>query len=137
MPASSPWHPCHVQIMLRYRVSRSVQSRRQELLGFLPPTCHCVPLIRKLGPYGSGVRTWEEDATLAELLHPLASLFVPLFFVLMGIQVDLRSLLSLPALGFGAVLILCAFLGKLACALAVLREGTNRLAVAIGMIPRG
>jgi Kef-type K+ transport system membrane component KefB len=90
-----------------------------------------------LDPYGSGVRTREEDATLAELLHPLASLFVPLFFVLMGIQVDLRSLVNLPALGFGAVLILCAFLGKLACALGVLEGGTNRLAVAIGMIPRG
>jgi Kef-type K+ transport system membrane component KefB len=90
-----------------------------------------------LDPYGSGVRTREEDATLAELLHPLASLFVPLFFVLMGIQVDLRSLINLPALGFGAVLILCAFLGKLACALGVLEGGTNRLAIAIGMIPRG
>ena len=45
-----------------------------------------------LDPYGSGVRTREEDATLAELLHPLSSLFVPLFFVLMGTQVDLGSL---------------------------------------------
>jgi len=81
-----------------------------------------------LDPYGIGVRTREEDATLAELLHPLASLFVPLFFVLMGIQVDLRSLASLPALGFGAVLILCAFVGKLACALGVLGGGTNHMA---------
>ena len=30
-----------------------------------------------------------------------------------------------------------AFLGKLACVLGVLEGGTNRLAVAIGMIPRG
>jgi Kef-type K+ transport system membrane component KefB len=90
-----------------------------------------------LDPYGSGVRTRQEDATLAELLHPLSSLFVPLFFVLMGIQVDLGSLASLPVLGFGLVLILCAFVGKLACALGVLGGGINRLAVAIGMIPRG
>jgi Kef-type K+ transport system membrane component KefB len=90
-----------------------------------------------LDPYGRGVRTREEDATLAELLHPLASLFVPLFFVVMGIQVDLGSLASLPALGFGLVLILCAFAGKLACAVGVLTGGVNRLAVAIGMMPRG
>jgi Kef-type K+ transport system membrane component KefB len=90
-----------------------------------------------LDPYGSGVRTREEDATLAELLHPLSSLFVPLFFVLMGIQVDLGSLASLPVQGFGLVLIVCAFVGKLACAFGVLRGGINRLAVAIGMIPRG
>ena len=90
-----------------------------------------------LDPYGSGVRTRQEDASLAELLHPLSSLFVPLFFILMGMQVNLGSLATLPVLGFGLVLIVCAFVGKLACALGVLRGGVNRLAVAIGMIPRG
>jgi Kef-type K+ transport system membrane component KefB len=62
---------------------------------------------------------------------------VPLFFVLMGIQVDLRSLVNLIVLSFGVVLILCALAGKLACALGVMGRGTNRLAVASGMIPRG
>ncbi len=90
-----------------------------------------------LDPYGMGVRTREEDATLAELLHPLSSLLVPLFFVLMGTQVDLASLTSPITLGFGVILIICALAGKLACALGVLRPGINRLAVAIGMIPRG
>ena len=54
-----------------------------------------------------------------------------------GSQVDLGSLASLPALGFGVVLIVCAFIGKRACAGGVLGSGINRLAVAIGMIPRG
>jgi Kef-type K+ transport system membrane component KefB len=90
-----------------------------------------------LDPYGTGVRTREEDATLAELLHPLASLFVPLFFVLMGLQVQLGSLASPTVFGFGGLLIVCALVGKLACALGVLGHGINRLAVAIGMIPRG
>ena len=90
-----------------------------------------------LDPYGTGVRTRQEDATLAELLDPLSSLLVPLFFVLMGIQVDLGSLASPMTLGFGAILIICALAGKLACALGVLRHGINRLAVGVGMIPRG
>ena len=90
-----------------------------------------------LDPYGTGVRTREEDATLAELLHPLGSLFVPLFFVLMGLQVQLGSLSSPPVFALGGLLIGCAFAGKLACAVGVLRRGINRLAVAIGMIPRG
>jgi Kef-type K+ transport system membrane component KefB len=90
-----------------------------------------------LDPYGTGVRTRQEDATLAELLDPLSSLLVPLFFVLMGIQVDLRSLANPTTLGFGAILIICALAGKLACALGVLRHGINRLAVGVGMIPRG
>lgn len=90
-----------------------------------------------LDPYGRGVRTREEEATLAELLHPLSSLFVPLFFVLMGTHLHLGSLASLAVLGFGAVLILCAFAGKLTSALGVVGCGVNRLAVGIGMIPRG
>lgn len=90
-----------------------------------------------LDPHGEGVQYGEEHATLSELLHPLSSLFVPLFFVLMGLKVDLASLADPGALGLAGVLILCALAGKLACGLAVVAKGVNRLAVAIGMVPRG
>ena len=89
-----------------------------------------------LDPYGQGVRTKQETATLSELLHPLSSLFVPLFFVLMGIQVHIGSVGGGSALAFAVVLTVCALAGKAACAVGVGR-GTNRLAIAIGMIPRG
>jgi Na+:H+ antiporter len=89
-----------------------------------------------LDPYGQGVRTKQEAATLAELLHPLESLFVPLFFVLMGVQVHVGSVGSWSALAFAAALTVCAVVGKAACAVGVGR-GTNRWAIAIGMIPRG
>lgn len=74
--------------------------------------------------------------TLAELLHPPSTLFVPLLFVLMGIQVHLGSLADATVLRFGTVLVLCAVAGKLACGLGVVGPGINRLAVAVGMIPR-
>jgi Kef-type K+ transport system membrane component KefB len=89
-----------------------------------------------LDPYGQGVRPRQETATLAELLHPISALFVPLFFVLMGIQVHVRSVGTPSALAFAALLTLVALAGKAACALGV-GQGTNRLAIAIGMIPRG
>jgi Kef-type K+ transport system membrane component KefB len=90
-----------------------------------------------LDPYGEGVRTRQEEATLAQLLYPMANLFVPLFFVLMGIQVDIESLVAPQSIGFGLVLVLVAIAGKLVCAAGVLGRGTNRLAVGIGMVPRG
>jgi Kef-type K+ transport system membrane component KefB len=90
-----------------------------------------------LDPYGEGIRTRDEEATLSELLRPLSSLFVPLFFVLMGIQVDIVSLVSPESVAFGAVLVLVAVAGKLACAAGVVGGGINRLAVGIGMVPRG
>ena len=90
-----------------------------------------------LDPYGVGVRTREQSETLQHLLGPLAQLFVPLFFVLMGIQVHLASLAAPGALGLGVALLVCAIAGKLATALGVLDRGVNRWAVAIGMVPRG
>jgi Kef-type K+ transport system membrane component KefB len=90
-----------------------------------------------LDPYGKGVRTSAESVTLQELMAPMSSVFVPLFFVLMGIQVDLRSLITVEAVTFGGVLVLVAVAGKLASAAGIVGRGINRLAVGIGMVPRG
>jgi Kef-type K+ transport system membrane component KefB len=90
-----------------------------------------------LDPYGQGVRAREEEAALAELMHPLSALFVPLFFILMGVQVDVTSLASPEILALGAVLIVSAVAGKLVCSLGIVGGGVNRLAIGIGMIPRG
>ncbi|HWO40772.1 MAG TPA: cation:proton antiporter [Candidatus Eisenbacteria bacterium] len=90
-----------------------------------------------LDPYGVGIRTRTAEVTLRELLTPLTEVFVPLFFVLMGLQVDLRSLADPSALTLGGVLIVCAVIGKLACGLGVVGRGVRRLSVGIGMVPRG
>lgn len=74
---------------------------------------------------------------LEELLAPVSQLLVPLFFVLVGLRVDLRVFANPSALAFALVLTLAAIFGKQACALGVLQRGTNRLAVGCGMIPRG
>ena len=90
-----------------------------------------------LDPYGVGIRTKTAAVTLRELLTPLSDVFVPLFFVLMGLQVDLASLADPSALVLGILLIIGAIIGKLACGLGVVGRGINRLAVGVGMIPRG
>jgi Kef-type K+ transport system membrane component KefB len=90
-----------------------------------------------LDPYGVGIRSDADEATLRELLSPISDVFVPLFFVLMGLQVNLASLADVSALSLGSLLIVGAIVGKLACALGVVGRGIRRLPVAIGMIPRG
>jgi Kef-type K+ transport system membrane component KefB len=90
-----------------------------------------------LDPYGVGVRTKAAEITLRELLTPLSDVFVPLFFVLMGLQVDLVSLADPSALALGALLVVGAVIGKLVCGFGVVGRGINRLAVGLGMIPRG
>src|SRR5262249_12720472 len=78
-----------------------------------------------------------EKRSLHGLLAPLASFLVPVFFVLMGMRVDLRSFARIEIMGFAAVLTAVAVLGKQACSLGVLEKGADRLAVGLGMIPRG
>jgi Kef-type K+ transport system membrane component KefB len=90
-----------------------------------------------LDPYGVGIRTPTAQVTLRELLKPLSDVFVPLFFVLMGLQVDLANFADRSALALGAVLIVGAIGGKLVCGFGIIRSGINRMAVGIGMVPRG
>ncbi|HYG64376.1 MAG TPA: cation:proton antiporter [Thermoanaerobaculia bacterium] len=77
------------------------------------------------------------EHNLEELLHPIAGFLVPVFFVLMGVKVDLRSFGQVEVLGFAALLSLAAVLGKMICAAGVLERGLDRVSVAVGMVPRG
>ena len=81
-----------------------------------------------------GGRT-ERD--LHDLLQPVSTVLVPIFFVLMGFKVDLRLFARLDILGFAVVLTIAAIVGKQVCGLAVVDRGVNRVAVGLGMIPRG
>ena len=77
------------------------------------------------------------EPRLHELLGPVSALLVPIFFVLMGLKVDLSVFGQLGVLGFAAVLTVVAIIGKQVCSLGVLEQGVNRFAVGLGMIPRG
>lgn len=72
-----------------------------------------------------------------ELLAPVSAIYVPVFFVLMGLRVDLSAFGSLKVLEFAGALSLAAILGKQVCSLGIMEKGLNRLAVGVGMIPRG
>jgi Kef-type K+ transport system membrane component KefB len=74
---------------------------------------------------------------LEALLDPVTTFLVPIFFVLMGMKVDLRVFARPQLLGFALALTAAAIVGKQICSLAVAERGLNRLAVGLGMIPRG
>jgi len=77
------------------------------------------------------------ERNLHDLLSPVTTIFVPIFFVLMGMRVDLRTLANPSILGFAVLLTIAAIVGKQICSLAVAERGLNRLAVGLGMVPRG
>ncbi len=78
-----------------------------------------------------------EKRDLHHLLQPLTSFLVPVFFVLMGMGVDLRAFTQPSVLGFAAALTAAAILGKQVCSFGALGRGVDKLAVGLGMIPRG
>lgn len=81
--------------------------------------------------------TKKGEQELQHLLAPVTTVLVPIFFVLMGLKVDMRVFGQVEVLGFAAMLTLVAIIGKQVCSLAVLEGGLNRLSIGLGMIPRG
>lgn len=79
----------------------------------------------------------HDEQGLPQSLRPIGALLVPIFFVLMGIRVDLSVFLRTELLGFAAAITAAAIIGKQICSLGVLERGLNRFAVGIGMVPRG
>lgn len=74
---------------------------------------------------------------LEELIDPIATFLVPVFFVLMGVQVKIEALTaSSTVIWIGLALTLAAWVGKQTCGL-VSGSGTDRLSVGLGMVPRG
>ncbi len=77
------------------------------------------------------------ELDIKELISPIATFLVPIFFVRMGMMVDLRTFAHVEILGFAATMTLAAIIGKQACSLAIFDKVTNRIAIGLGMIPRG
>ncbi len=80
--------------------------------------------------------TTRGEHGLEDLVRPISSFLVPIFFILMGMRTDLASFAQPGVLGLAAALTIAAIVGKQACSLGVGR-GLDRLSVGIGMIPRG
>ncbi|MFH2035739.1 MAG: cation:proton antiporter [Candidatus Zixiibacteriota bacterium] len=72
-----------------------------------------------------------------ELIEPIGIFLIPIFFVRMGMGVDLSTFGNTSILMFAAVLSIAAIAGKQVCALAIFDKTINRVSIGLGMIPRG
>jgi Kef-type K+ transport system membrane component KefB len=78
-----------------------------------------------------------EHHSLEELVHPLASFLVPVFFVQMGLKTQLAAFLAPGVLSLAFALCVVAIVGKVVAGLGALGPGVDRLSVGLGMVPRG
>jgi Kef-type K+ transport system membrane component KefB len=81
--------------------------------------------------------TEREAHGIEDLIAPISIFLVPIFFVRMGMLVDLSTFAQVEILGFAAVMTLAAIIGKQVCSLAIFDKTINRIAIGLGMIPRG
>jgi Kef-type K+ transport system membrane component KefB len=113
------------------------------LLSWLASVIELAPIV---GAFAAGLvlesvhyRTLTDhgEHELEELVAPIASFLVPVFFVVMGMRTDLASFADAQVLGLAAALTAVAVIGKQVCGLAVVDRGVDRVTVGLGMIPRG
>lgn len=113
------------------------------LLAWLASVIGLAPIV---GAYAAGLVLEEThyhrftargELRLDDLVRPVSDLFVPVFFVAMGMHVDLRALANPGVLGLAAALTAAAVLGKQACALGGVGTTLDRVLIGIGMVPRG
>jgi Kef-type K+ transport system membrane component KefB len=113
------------------------------LLASLASLIGLAPIV---GAYAAGLILEEAHYTdfvdkgehrLEELVRPISVLLVPIFFVLMGMRVELGAFLQPGVLGLAALLTVVAIVGKQVCALGGIGAAVDGTAIGIGMIPRG
>jgi len=97
-----------------------------------------VLLSRLRGTEGDG---HENDAEGQGTFQVLTDVFLPLYFISVGMRLPLAALLERRAWALAAGLIALALLSKAACALGIWRQdvasGVDRAVVVFGLIPRG
>ncbi len=102
-----------------------------------------VELAAIVGAFAGGLIVSEEYFSedsrgwkIEDLVAPLEAIFAPVFFVLMGMQVNLSTLVEPSTLLLASAFTVVAIIGKLAAGAPAGRK-VDRLTVGVGMIPRG
>jgi len=94
-----------------------------------------------IGAFLAGLALSEHSVEwrLQENAHPIMEFLAPFFFVLLGAQVDLKTISEPRLLSVASILCLLAVVSKLiGCGLGSLRLGFNdALRIGVGMVPRG
>lgn len=93
-------------------------------------------LLARLSPQASA-----PEGPVRRQLAVLTEVFLPIYFIGVGLRLPLSSLASGRAWGLAALLVVCAALSKLACGLGIDRrdraEGVDPWVVIYGLMPRG
>lgn len=86
---------------------------------------------------GLGISESGNHEELRRRLAPVGHLFIPIFFLNIGLDTRIETFARARVLSFAAALAAIAVVGKLLAGLGVGRAGGDKLLVGISMVPRG
>lgn len=100
---------------------------------------HAARLAPIVGAFVAGLALARSDQAerIRRDLTPVGHLFVPVFFLQIGIDADVEAFLRPRVLGIAAALLAVGVAGKVAAGWAAPRSSGDRLLLGIGMVPRG
>lgn len=140
-------------ILISPTLFKFVSKMKQEYVIFVIGIAFCffvsavaakVGLASIVGSFVAGLvlSTTNKSEEIKRDIKPVYAFFVPVFFVLMGTNVDIsvfnpfvvanREILILVA-----VLFVVAFIGKIVAGFVVLKKGINKFLIGVSMVPRG
>lgn len=98
-----------------------------------------IGLATIVGAFAAGLvlEKTQNKLHILKKVKPVADLFVPVFFVMAGVIVDLSSITSPDIIVAGLVLTVIAIVGKLVSGAGCFGSKAKGLPVGIGMVPRG
>lgn len=79
----------------------------------------------------------DQSGPIRRELTPVGHLFIPVFFLQIGIDVDIAQLIRPPVLGAAAALLAVAVVGKLVSPLGAVGAPGDKRLIGLGMLPRG
>lgn len=91
-------------------------------------------------PLGISLHTDEGfSQTIEQQMQPIISLFTPIFFVLVGLSINLHEVnwTSYEVWGFSIILLIAAIVGKLLGAYFIRENSYSRIMIGMSMVPRG
>jgi Kef-type K+ transport system membrane component KefB len=98
-----------------------------------------IGLATIVGAFAAGLILEREEHLehITRKTHVLTQLFAPVFFVVAGTAVDLNSFSDISLIPFIIILTIIAVIGKVVAGIGAFREKASKLAIGIGMVPRG
>jgi Kef-type K+ transport system membrane component KefB len=132
-----PW--LFARIGTAARSSATIVVLAFALMLFISWTATKASLAPIIGAFVAGIAIGRSNqhARVERDFAPIANVFIPIFFVQIGLNADIQAMARPAVLGLASALVIVAIIGKLVSSGGAYGVSADKVLIGIGMIPRG